>query len=499
MAYDGARTGRPVVDALDEACDTLATSDPTALWQLSDTLVEHGLTLVCRLRSQAVALESALLREADGRGLKAGTGAPSTQRWLEDTQRLSRAEANARHRLAAALGGHPPVADALALGELTAEQAEVVTTALDQVGALPGSEAAELAAAAEFLLEQCAVLAPRELARAGQAVVEALTRHPSIDDPLDEEAVRREHDAAERALQSREQTVLRVVRRPGGGTQLRIDLGTVGRAAFQAWCRAQADQLARGEDGFEDTRTLPERRGDAFLDLLHRGTPGARGNPDQPEEFDDVAPDESVGADGPTSDRPTRVPGEWAGVVLTVVTTLAELRAGIPGTAHLDTGEPLSVAAVRHLACDANVVPVVTNGPSQVLDLGRSCREFNRAQRRAVAVRDRGCVAPGCDQPPSACHVHHSRWWARGGPTDIDKAALLCGFHHRLVHRQDWGITLAANGFPQLHPPPHIDPSGRSRQHHRFTIPDTFATRPAGPGHATTSPTGRVLVLPLRT
>jgi hypothetical protein len=54
---------------------------------------------------------------------------------------------------------------------------------------------------------------------------------------------------------------------------------------------------------------------------------------------------------------------------------------------------------------------------------------------------------------------------------DAGRACVrLCGFHHRMVHRQDWAITLAANGYPQLHPPPSIDPTGRPRQHHRYTI-----------------------------
>jgi hypothetical protein len=190
-------------------------------------------------------------------------------------------------------------------------------------------------------------------------------------------------------------------------------------------------------------------------------------------------PDADAGDDPEPEPGMPGLPGGRGGVVLNLITTLAELRAGIPGTGHLDTGAPLSVAAVRQLACEAQVVPAVMRGASQVLDLGRSCRPFNRAQRRAAALRDRGCVAPGCDAPPSACHVHHSQWWSRGGPTDLDNAALLCGFHHRMVHRQDWAITLAANGFPQLHPPPSIDPTGRPRQHHRFTI-DTRLRPAAG-------------------
>ncbi|MGH8971276.1 MAG: HNH endonuclease signature motif containing protein, partial [Actinomycetes bacterium] len=95
---------------------------------------------------------------------------------------------------------------------------------------------------------------------------------------------------------------------------------------------------------------------------------------------------------------------------------------------------------------------------------------WNRAQRRAAALRDRGCIAPGCTAPPAACQLHHNWHWTDGGPTDLDNGALLCGFHHRMVHRQGWAVTLAANGYPQLTPPASIDPDRRPRQHHRFRL-----------------------------
>ena len=114
-------------------------------------------------------------------------------------------------------------------------------------------------------------------------------------------------------------------------------------------------------------------------------------------------------------------------------------------------------------------MPAVLGGPSEVLDLGRATRDWNLAQRRAVALRDRGCV-PGLNQPPAACQVHHCWYWTNGGPTDLDNAAMLCGFHHRMVHRQGWAIVLAANGYPTLIPPTTIDPDQRPRQHHRFRL-----------------------------
>jgi len=113
----------------------------------------------------------------------------------------------------------------------------------------------------------------------------------------------------------------------------------------------------------------------------------------------------------------------------------------------------------------------VLGSPSQVLDLGRATRNWTIAQRRALAIRDRGCVAPGCDYPPSACDAHHAvLTWAEGGPTDLDNGALLCDFHHHQVHRQGWRVLLAANGYPALIPPTSIDPDQRPRQHHRFRL-----------------------------
>ncbi len=492
MSTTGILLDRPVVDELAVACGTLARAETTALWQLADGDVERGVSLLVRLQAMSAALQAVLLAEVESRALKAATGAPSTERWLADRLRLSRADGAARLRQSVALRRHPVMLDALAAGAVTVEQGEVLAAVLHQIDGLPGLEDGEVAAAAEFLVEQCELLGPRELTRAGQAVIETLTRTPSTDDPADQDAVQREHDRAERTLQHAERNWLTVTHRPGGRARIRADLGPIGTAAFLTWCR-QSDQPVTGADGFEDTRTRAERRGDALVDLLTGHTTtrtGAAGDePADPDDGDDTDDADTAGGEAVGMPGPVGTPG---GVVLNLITSLEQLRAGIPGTGHLDTGAPLSVAAIRQLACEAQVVPIVMNGASQVLDLGRCRRPFNRAQRRATAIRDRGCVAPGCHAPPSACHVHHCWWWSRGGPTNIDNAALLCGFHHRMVHRQDWAITLAPNGYPQLHPPPAIDPTGRPRQHHRFTIEQRLRREPAGTAAAHSGSTGAV-------
>ena len=77
---------------------------------------------------------------------------------------------------------------------------------------------------------------------------------------------------------------------------------------------------------------------------------------------------------------------------------------------------------------------VHTDGTTTQLDLGRTARYANRAQRRALTARDRGCAFPGCDRPHHACDAHHITWWEHGGPTDLDNLVLLCRFHHTLIH-----------------------------------------------------------------
>ena len=39
--------------------------------------------------------------------------------------------------------------------------------------------------------------------------------------------------------------------------------------------------------------------------------------------------------------------------------------------AVLDTGEPISPAQARQLACEAGIIPMVLGGKSKILDLGR--------------------------------------------------------------------------------------------------------------------------------
>jgi hypothetical protein len=62
--------------------------------------------------------------------------------------------------------------------------------------------------------------------------------------------------------------------------------------------------------------------------------------------------------------------------------------------------------------------------------------------RKALHARDRGCRFPGCRAPVAWTDAHHLRPWARGGSTSLDNLALLCRWHHGLVHEAGWTIRL---------------------------------------------------------
>ena len=133
-----------------------------------------------------------------------------------------------------------------------------------------------------------------------------------------------------------------------------------------------------------------------------------------------------------------------------------------------DAGVPLDPAAARALACDCHVLPMVLNGPYQVLDVGRTARIVPPHIRNALRVRDGGCAHPGCDRIPSWCEAHHIQEWSKNGPTSLNNLVLLCTGHHRLHHSAGWRIRIADDGLPEFIPPVFIDPEQNPRRHARM-------------------------------
>ena len=149
------------------------------------------------------------------------------------------------------------------------------------------------------------------------------------------------------------------------------------------------------------------------------------------------------------------VPGFGAKANITVTIDFNDLKAATAdATGQLVYGDALSVAAIRRLACDAKIIPLVLGSNSEPLDVGRSERLVNRAMRRALNARDKGCVV--CGAPPIQCDAHHVTSWIDGGPTAITNLVLLCKAHHIDVHHNHWTITMH-QGHPQANRPTWAD------------------------------------------
>jgi Domain of unknown function (DUF222)/HNH endonuclease len=122
---------------------------------------------------------------------------------------------------------------------------------------------------------------------------------------------------------------------------------------------------------------------------------------------------------------------------------------------ELEHGGLIDTETVRRIACDATITVALDDDVGHTMYEGRARRFPSDAQRREVMRRDRHCRFPGCPNV-TFTNVHHIAPWKPGGRTDLDNLALLCLFHHGVVHKKGWAMSGNANA--QL---TFVGPSGR--------------------------------------
>ena len=181
---------------------------------------------------------------------------------------------------------------------------------------------------------------------------------------------------------------------------------------------------------------------------------------------------------------PTESLPKAGGLAATVAVTIDidDLRTG-QGIATNTSGTTISATKAQRLACNAHLVALYLDSESRVLDHGMTQRLFDRHQRLALAVRDQGCVWPGCDRPPAWCEAHHLNFWSEDGPTDLDNAALFCHFHHFLLHEGEWTARMADRRSRRSHPTQTRRPrpgTPTPRQIHQTTTPRRLTSYPVG-------------------
>lgn len=133
---------------------------------------------------------------------------------------------------------------------------------------------------------------------------------------------------------------------------------------------------------------------------------------------------------------------------------------------------PLSVA--HHTACTGGIQRVLFDEHGQIVSIGTTARIFTALQRRAILLRDRECLIPGCRTPATWCEIHHVREWAAGGPTHTSNGVALCWHHHRTLDASGWQIRMR-RGVPELRGPAWWD---STRTWHRPRIRGGDSGRP---------------------
>ena len=388
--------------ALESALDGVAGVDPC---YLSVTEKSELLAALTRAASRVAGLRADVL--AVSGDVAEERGARSAASVLVVETRTSRREAMRDERIGAALRDRwMQVAEGVALGGVTWEQAEVLVHVLDE---LPDDLEPELRHKAEaHLVAEAGHFDPVALRRLGRHVLEVIA--PDVADAHAERSLLAEKRRA-RAV-----TRLSFLPRGDGVTDVFARVPDHVADRLRVYLDAYTSPRRVALDSEVDGLPLPRRRGEAFCALL-----------------------EHMPATG--------LPQHGGGATAVLVTLdLDTLRSGL-GLAETSTGEVITAAEARRLACTAGIVPVVLGGTSEILDLGRTRRLFSPAQRKALAIRDRHCRAEGCDIPAAWCEAHHAKQpWSQGGRTDLKDGLLLCSFHHHRAHDPAWSSARMPDG-----------------------------------------------------
>ena len=434
-------------------------------------LLRAGLRVDARLR----AWQQQLAARIEAAGAAWNEHRTSTTTWLAEADNLTPREAVRLVKAGQELARFPIVGAAATGGQVLPGQAEAITGVLRN---LPNEFPTELVDEAEQLMVGFA-------ANHNAAELRRLTGHlldvlaPDTADALEAARLERELKAAQRN---------RHVEFHSDGHGSVLIRGSLPVASAEPFIRI-VDAYAAAEkraldaiDPYAEVLTPAMRRADGLLAMVHRHSqeslaPGNGG--DRPRIVVTVSYDQMIqlGHDTglisdngcqeePGSQRRTGCKREVGG------------QAVRGGRARLvTTGEPLAPSVLRQLLCDADVLPVVLGGPSEILDVGRSQRLVTPAIRAALDLRDGGCIFAGCDKPPDACHAHHTIPWRLGGATSLSGLVLVCPHHHGIVEpgpdpgADRWHVRLRPDGIPEVIPPRRVDPHQRPRLHARFQTP----------------------------
>jgi hypothetical protein len=344
------------------------------------------------------------------------TGARDVGAWFAHHTLTDPDVARADDRLARSLDrDRPRVAAGLATGRCSVAQARVIVRALEELPARVGAETIERAEVT--LVGYAEQFPPSQLRRLGRRILDVVA--PEVADA--EEARR----LAKEERHAREKTRLSLRPLGDGTTRLSGRIPDSSASRLKTYLEAFTSprkELPEAQVPRGDRMPYPRRLGLGFCAFLDNADP-------------------------------YRLPEHGGDATTVLVTmTLEQLRAELAAAGILDgVATAITAAEARRLACTAGILPAVLGGSSEILDLGRTQRLFNPAQRRALRIRDQRCRAEGCTIPPTWTEAHHLKPWQHGGDTDLDNAVLLCSHHHHRAHDSNYRHDRLPNGDLRFH------------------------------------------------
>ncbi|ASN39734.1 HNH endonuclease [Arthrobacter sp. 7749] len=147
-----------------------------------------------------------------------------------------------------------------------------------------------------------------------------------------------------------------------------------------------------------------------------------------------------------------------------IIATLDELRGLAETNGITSRSQKLSAAELRQSLCNGSVIPMIMNGKSRILDLGREQRLFPDYMREAILSIYGGCIYPNCTVPPEHCEIDHFDEWEDGGSTEINSGGPFCGNHHHAKHAGLITVVRDEDGLYSVILPKFLDPEQKPRR-----------------------------------
>ncbi|WP_142059859.1 HNH endonuclease signature motif containing protein [Pseudarthrobacter sp. B4EP4b] len=238
--------------------------------------------------------------------------------------------------------------------------------------------------------------------------------------------------------------------------------------------------IARGKQGPNEPRTLPEIKADTFTEaLLNTGTTvgsvadstgghTSAGNDETDSAGAELKPgnnlagapggDEFAGDGGGAGTAPGPLSGIRAQVLVTV--PVFSLMGSTDEPAMLDGHGPIPPSMARRLVADgaASFYRVLVDPRDGApLEIGRTSYRVSKAMRNWLRLRDGKCPFPGCNNNSLDNEADHILAWHQGGSTGISNLGQPCPKHHKLRHTSGWKPTPAS----KTEPPGWTSPTGR--------------------------------------